>query len=316
MAVNPYDGAGYGCGIGYGYCGTPAAGSALLLDNLAATYGAWSVARQIRTAYSGPLIRVRESGGNTEADISAASGVLDEAALASHVGANSGYITKIYNQDSNGSTLDFAQSTTTIQPIIVESGTIVKENGKPAAKFVAASARRMSVPTSTALFKFLHDGTACTISAICKANNTAALKLLLSTQLSSYATPGSTIYSSAAEALQILIGNESSSVVQATKSGLLTSQSILSISIDADNATAADRESAWNNNTLLTGDNASTLAASAANCSGDLMIGARGDGASPWDGLVQELIIWPTDEAASRAVWEADMADFYGVVLA
>ena len=32
MAVNPYDGAGYGCGIGYGYCGTPASGA---LDILA-----------------------------------------------------------------------------------------------------------------------------------------------------------------------------------------------------------------------------------------------------------------------------------------
>lgn len=29
MAVNPYDGAGYGCGLGYGYCGTPASATAL-----------------------------------------------------------------------------------------------------------------------------------------------------------------------------------------------------------------------------------------------------------------------------------------------
>ena len=79
MPGNPYEGRQYGyCGGGYGYCGTPAAGAALLLDNLAATYGAWSVARQIHTAYSGALIRVREDSGNTEEDIPVANGVLDE----------------------------------------------------------------------------------------------------------------------------------------------------------------------------------------------------------------------------------------------
>ena len=95
--------------------------------NLALAYST----RQLLTAYSGSAIRVRESSGNTEADIGFDNnGNLDTVALLAHTGANSGYVTKWYDQ--SGNTRDIAEATAAKQPRIVNSGTVdVGADGKP-----------------------------------------------------------------------------------------------------------------------------------------------------------------------------------------
>lgn len=113
-------------GFGTGPSGAPSFVGALddYTTNLHAT---WSVARRLLASYTGPLIRVRESSGNTEADIGFdADGKLDEAALAAHVGANSGFVTKVYDQGGNGR--DLVQATAGYQPRIVNAGTIQRFN--------------------------------------------------------------------------------------------------------------------------------------------------------------------------------------------
>ena len=102
------------------------------LDDYTGAQTAWSVARKLRTAYSGSLIRVRRDSDNAEQDIGFDSnGNLDESALTTFVGAGSGYITTAYDQSGNGN--DWTQATSTLQPRIVDTGTIEKVNGKPAA---------------------------------------------------------------------------------------------------------------------------------------------------------------------------------------
>lgn len=90
------------------------------LDGYSNIFAAYSM-RLLRSAYAGSAIRVRESSGNTEADIGFSGGNLNTTALAAHVGSNSGYITKWYDQSGGG--LDVAQATTTAQPRIVNAGT-------------------------------------------------------------------------------------------------------------------------------------------------------------------------------------------------
>ena len=86
--------------------------------------------RKLSSTYTGDAIRVRESSGNTEADIGFDSnGNLDESALLSHVGSNNGFIVTWYDQSGQGGNVQNA--TTSEQPQIVSSGTVLKSNGKP-----------------------------------------------------------------------------------------------------------------------------------------------------------------------------------------
>ena len=78
-----------------------AAGAPLLLDTLAVVVkGAWEV-RKVRAAYAGSCMKVRRSSDNVEADIGfTAAGNLDEAALLSHCGTGSGFVSKLYDQST------------------------------------------------------------------------------------------------------------------------------------------------------------------------------------------------------------------------
>jgi len=114
--------------------------------------GAWSVSRRLLTSYTGKLIRVRETGGSTEADIGYSSnGNLDVAALAAHVGSNSGFITKIYSQVSPAR--DLVQSTAGRQLRIVNAGAIdyFHTSSVPCATSQTASTQGMETASFTAL---------------------------------------------------------------------------------------------------------------------------------------------------------------------
>lgn len=85
--------------------------------------GAWSVSRRLLTSYTGSLIRIRRSSDDTEQDIGYdGSDMLDTAAITTFVGANSAYIRTIYDQ--SGNSRDAGTSTTSLQPRIVNAGTL------------------------------------------------------------------------------------------------------------------------------------------------------------------------------------------------
>ncbi len=119
------------------------------LDTLPTPGAAYSV-RRLRSAYSGPLIRVRRSSDNTEMDINALGtgcGDLDTTALLAFVGGGNGYIRTWYDQSGNA--LDITQTTNGNQPRIVNSGTVdtisggrpgVRWLGTPGAQSLSAAA--------------------------------------------------------------------------------------------------------------------------------------------------------------------------------
>lgn len=105
-----------------------------LLDVLAVSAARAYSMRRLSSSYLGSAIQVRESGGNTLADIGFdASGNLDTTALAAHCGSNSGFIKKFYDQSGNGD--DAVHATAGNQPRIVNAGTIDTRNSLPSAKF-------------------------------------------------------------------------------------------------------------------------------------------------------------------------------------
>ena len=107
-----------------------------LLDTYSGAAAAYSV-RKVRTAYTGPCIRVRRSSDNAEQDIGFLSnGILDTLTLASFVASNNGLVTTVYDQTGNGNHL--TQTTALAQPMIVNTGTVLTKNGRPAIDFTAS----------------------------------------------------------------------------------------------------------------------------------------------------------------------------------
>jgi len=110
------------------------AGFTGLLDDYGGAAAAYSV-RRLSSTYEGALIRVREDGGDTEADIRFDSnGDLDTTALLSHCGSNNGFVVTWYDQSGNNN--NKIQPTESQQPKVFDSITgIVVENEIPALYF-------------------------------------------------------------------------------------------------------------------------------------------------------------------------------------
>lgn len=114
------------------YYNSGVTGFDFLLDNYSDAEVAYSL-RKLSSSYSGSCIRVRRDSDNTEQDIGFDNNVLDTTSLSNFVGSGSGYVTIWYDQV--GSSNNVIQNTITEQPMIVNSGVINTENGKPSIKF-------------------------------------------------------------------------------------------------------------------------------------------------------------------------------------
>jgi hypothetical protein len=86
--------------------------------------------RQLTTAYTGSAIRVRRASDNTEQNIGFVNNELDTSSLTSFCSGTNGFVTTWYDQSGNGR--NATQTTAVNQPIIVSSGSLITENGKPA----------------------------------------------------------------------------------------------------------------------------------------------------------------------------------------
>lgn len=131
------------------HIGSGAAPSLLLDDYPAAN--AYSITRKLRTAYSGSAIRIRRSNDNAEQDIGFSGNSLDTAAITSFVGANSAYITTVYDQQG---AKNLTQSTASAQPRIVNAGSLETENGQPIARSAAGYFFSHTLSTTSRWYNF------------------------------------------------------------------------------------------------------------------------------------------------------------------
>jgi len=89
--------------------------------------------RNLKTSYTGSVIRVRRSSDNAEADFTAdeiTNGTL--LAWVGNTASDNGHVTTWYDQAGSN---DATQSTAASQPKIVDAGVLVEENGNPAVDF-------------------------------------------------------------------------------------------------------------------------------------------------------------------------------------
>jgi hypothetical protein len=99
-----------------------------LLNDYPGAAAAYSF-RKLRSSYTGNSIRVQRSNDNAESDIGFVNNVLDTTALLTFVGVNNGRISKWYDQSGNGN--DASNNIFLAQPIIVNAGVLVTQNGLP-----------------------------------------------------------------------------------------------------------------------------------------------------------------------------------------
>jgi hypothetical protein len=273
-----------------------------LLDTYEGAAAAYSL-RRLRSAYTGPAVRVRRESNNDELDIYFdGQGNLDTASLEAFCAGTNGFVKVWYDQSPGGN--DTEQTVTANQPKIVSSGSVITENGKPALEFdgssdylqtSAISALDTDVQSS---FNVATDDSGDTSTRFVwrssYTSGAAALSNVLtgifkSSVIGFHARTSTGTYKGVANALptnQGLISTvwNSSDVVSGKLNG---------VDFTANNDPGADAVPSGHNFTR---------------------IGANTSGADfYWQGTMQEIILYPSDQTSNLTGIETNINDFYNI---
>jgi len=281
----------------------------LFLDTVDA-YSAHSIVKKLRTAYSGNCLTIRRSSDNTEQSFGFVANQLDQSSILAFCGAGNGFIAKVYNQTAVGSSLDYVQTTWLQQPQLVVSGAINTLNGKPEALCNGTST--LTIPTSTALFNFMHNGADATMFSTSRYGNVANpldWYGLYGNNSGTNAQVGSSAWyddSPRSDALAILI--TLGFVANPISQNVITpnQQTIITMFLDADNATYANRTESYINGGAALKPNTSTAVASVSDASQNMMWG--GVGTTSYGRLVggiQEKIIFDSNKLSLKSSYLA-----------
>jgi len=129
--------------------------SPFLLDQYGGAAAAYSL-RRLRKGYTGAAVRVRRSSDNDEANFTPEE--IANGTLTSWIGASSGRVVTWFDQSGNGRNV--TQGTAENQPRIVISGSLVTESGKPAIDFLVTSPQSLgfsgsSIPSLSTFSQFV-----------------------------------------------------------------------------------------------------------------------------------------------------------------
>ena len=259
-----------------------------LLDNYPGAEAGYSV-RKIRDGYTGSALRIREDSGNTETDIGFDSnGDLDTAAIASHCGANNGYVVTWYDQSGNG--YDATQATKTNQPQIYNGSSVITKNGKPAAQFDGTN-DELDLPNAVQPAN-INNCSAFTVQA-----NTTGFGLFLGTSngaarwYQGFHTGGNEYFSYAGSTTAVTIGSSSSA------------QKLF---------TAIAGSTQGNAQAFLDGvSKGSASLASVVPVAGDVGIGL-GPSLVP-TGTFQEVVVYHSDQSSNRSGIESDINTYFSI---
>jgi hypothetical protein len=99
----------------------------LLLDEYPNAAAAYSLRELSNASVGSAVVRVRRSSDNAEQDFTATE--ITDGTLTTFTGANDGFVTVWYDQ--SGNSVNTVQATANLQPILVASGILNIDNGKP-----------------------------------------------------------------------------------------------------------------------------------------------------------------------------------------
>ena len=297
----------------------------LLLDSLSDVIVAFSL-RKLDKDYTGSAIRVRRSNDNAEQDIGFVSDYLDTASLKTFVGANSGFVVTWYNQSDSSGTFGIrnaTQATAGNQPRIVNAGALEYQNGEIAIAYQPTSANGpLTIDNSTSTFNCLHDTTSATVvivAAVGTTTNPAFDRVLLRTS-GGTTTVGMVLYYDDAgaenDAIAVQVNKGVSALpavlnVSANNAFAANTQRLLFATIDANNATAANRSVININNGTDIKNNVRTEAPNNGNSTNNFTIGDGlfGSGSVRY----QEIIVFSNDKTADKTLIHNNINTFYSI---
>jgi hypothetical protein len=268
--------------------------SLLLLDLYPNAAAAYSL-RKVRTAYTGSAIRVRRTD-LAESDIGFdVLGNLDTTALLAFTGTgalDNGFITTWYDQSGNAR--NATQTTALNQPQIVNAGSLVLKNSKPTLRFNSSRELKQTLlkdlPLSSFSFYQVLENPATIATA-------AGLCFLGTDAIVSYPY----VTSTGARIFWRDIGTENSTTAPIGSSQMLYAFNYSKIG--ANNSYELHR-----NSTLALSLTSSTTSRGF----NDFFIGSIGGG-QYLDTNMQELILYPSNQAANRTGIETNINTYYAI---
>jgi len=252
-----------------------------LLDTYSGAAAAYSL-RKLSSSYSGSAIRVRRSSDNTEQDIGFnVFGELDTVSLLAFAGAGDAFVKTWYCQSGNSN--DATQTTTANQPKIVSSGAVIVENGKPVINY--------NNPTTNVLNLGSALSSVQSVFQVLSSTRTVVYAPILGDSIAKDYHPG--------VSYQILRSDQSASFVL-NGDNRINGQTV-------DFTSLAGRKPTSQSLLTLIHTSASGNVSSLSN---DRNISGRN-----WDGNLQEVILYETDQSSNRTNIESNIATFYDITL-
>lgn len=257
-----------------------------VLDFAPGAAAAYSL-RNLSLSYVGPVVTVRRSTDSAEADFTASE--VSDGTLAGWAGAD-GFVKQWWDQSGNAR---HATASGTAQPQIVDSGVLVTEGGKAALQFDGVDDRMSSSLTDlttpfSAVAVFVFDSLSGN-STVFGDWNSSALDWYLQYNLS---LDGIAL----SEDVHSVLPSVVSSVSVGEQVAIFFMDGAPNILQSKDGALAVSNAAA--DGVALTGGNG-------------LDIGALGTSLQFFNGRLQELIIYPTDQTALRTRIEGNLAWYY-----
>jgi 3D (Asp-Asp-Asp) domain-containing protein len=292
-----------------GLIGSESVGFIGILDLYPNAAAAYSL-RKLRTLYTGNAIRVRRSSDNTETDIGFTSvGDLDTTALTSFCSGTNGFVTTWYDQ--SGNSRNATQTTAANQPQIVSSGSILTLNSKTSMLYTGNSGMgftysNLTGATSysiTSVFsaveaiqytKLLSIGPDSTTSGVWYTVNTGGTALEWQSKDTGFAgngynnLSGPTIFSNG----RIIPDS-------------ITTQNLLTTVLSSSNAKMFRNGSEISYRVQRTGDCYTTT--------GDLILGNSPNTQNTFNGRMQEIIIWQSDQNSNISGINTNSNSYYGI---
>jgi len=266
-----------------------------LLDTYSGAAAAYSL-RALNSAYTGPLIRVRRTDG-AEQDIYARyDGTLNTAALESFCSGVDGFVKTWYDQSGNGN--NATQGTAANQPQIVSSGSVILENSKPTIDFDGSD--------DNFLINSMSSFSDVTIELVL-ANDTSNQDSVVIDYGFDVSNAYSIGFGDRGTANRIGSRTRISGVNTYKGADINVNNQQRLVTLFGDSTTAANSEFYLDN--ILYTDNIG----SRSNTS-DSRIGSRGQADQNfYDGNMQEVIIYNSDQSSNRTGIETNINDFYSI---
>ena len=266
-----------------------------LLDTYTGAAAAYSL-RLLSSTYTGDAIEVRRASDNTTQDIGFVNNELDVTSLESFCSGTNGFVTTWYDQSGNG--YDATQTTAGSQPQIVSSGSVITENGKPAAQFDGSDDYILASGTIFGGGQY-SAFVAVTPSSISQDSSFFQIGTASNNGLAAGFGGFST---------SPIIGSRLRASTSVGASEVLSTTDMLLYSGIGIVSTATNN--GYLNNTSMTG---TTQCRSTSSPLSQLVLGSSGNSSFPFTGKLSDVIFYDSDESSNLNGINTNINDFYSI---